>query len=201
MDEFLIEQDAPPVLDAAAAPPTDEWVGEWPQTAQAFEALVDAYLARLVLYASRRLRNIQDAEDVVQDVLVRAYEGRARHSEVREVGAYLYRMTSNACTDVLRRRQRGAQIVPFAGAGHEQLADPQENVAQTLQATEAALRAERLLQRLPAAQAEAIRLRIYGDLTLDEVAKTTGCSINTVCSRLRYGFEKLRRIVAREKQI
>ena len=61
------------------SPPSDDaWDGPWPQSPDEFAGLVDAYLDRLVRYAFRRLGNVQDAEDVVQEVLVRAFADRAK---------------------------------------------------------------------------------------------------------------------------
>ena len=55
-----------------------------------------------------------------------------------------------------------------------------------------------MLGRLPREQAEAIRLRVFDGLRLDEIAELLDCPINTVSSRLRYGFQKLRDAVGRK---
>jgi hypothetical protein len=88
--------------------PTDPRTSGWPQSRDGVAALVDAYANRLVRYAFRQVGNLQDAEDVVQDVFVRAFADRSRRAEVGAVGAYLYRAVGNACTDLLRRRNRAA---------------------------------------------------------------------------------------------
>lgn len=171
----------------------------WPQTHEEFHKLIDTHLDRLLGYAVRRLRDVHDAEDVVQDVFVRAYTERVRHRDVLQVSAYLYRMTSNACSDVLRKRQLRSPMlrlvprsdVPPSGGPASSDRSPSEATSEA----EEAERVERLLGRLPKAQAEAVRLRVFGDLTLAEISLISGCSINTVGSRLRYAFGKLRRIV------
>jgi DNA-directed RNA polymerase specialized sigma24 family protein len=53
--------------------PTDPGTRGWPQSREDVAALVDAYADRLVCYAFRQVGNVQDAEDVVQDVFVRAF--------------------------------------------------------------------------------------------------------------------------------
>ena len=75
-------------------------------------------------------------------------------------------------------------------------ADP----AEIAQAAEALRRAELLLARLPQEQAEAIRLRVFDGLQLSEIAEVLGCPLNTVCSRLRYGFQKLRHLVGEQQE-
>lgn len=182
-----------------ATPPdnTNAWSGEWPQKAADFGRLLDVYLGPLVLYASRRLGNVHDAEDVVQEVFARAFMTRKKRRGVTRVGPYLYRMTANACTDALRKKSSRVRCVPLTEA-RESASSSKQTPSEQITAEEESRRAEKLLQRLPVAQAEAIRLRIFGELDLEEIANVTGRSMNTVSSRLRYGFRKLRRIVTKE---
>jgi hypothetical protein len=80
--------------------------GRWPQSVEQFEVLVEAVQDELVHFAFCRLRSLEDAEDAVQDVLVRAYLEREKRRAVTGVRPYLFRMVANRCTDVLRQRQR-----------------------------------------------------------------------------------------------
>jgi hypothetical protein len=75
----------------------------WPQTVRDFEALVDAYQHELVRYAFSRVGNLQDAEDAVQEVLVRAYRDREKRTRV-------YRF------DALTSRLQGLQVFVHANA-------------------------------------------------------------------------------------
>ncbi|MFC1735093.1 RNA polymerase sigma factor [Candidatus Hydrogenedentota bacterium] len=176
---------------------TDAWTGAWPQSSEEFEGLVEAYLDRLLRYALRRLGNLRDAEDVVQEVFVRAFAERAKRKHISEVGPYLYRMVNNACTDLQRKRSEvsfeevDANIIPYTGR------TPLETVTMDEETTGA----EELLRRLPGKQAEVIRLRVMEGLTLKEISIVVGCSVYTVGSRLRIGFEKLRKIVAKEARV
>ena len=198
MGAFSIGKQMKEAVDAVTPGATDAWPGGWPQSVAEFERLADVYLERLVLYASRRLGSVHDAEDVVQDVFVRAFIIRKKCEAISQVGAYLYRMTSNACMDVLRTRKGRKTLLSLMKADGEGAPSSQTSPSEALRVAEEATRAEQLLQRLPQAQAEVIRLRVFGELDLNEIAKVTGCSTNTANSRLRYGFRKLRRIVIRE---
>jgi RNA polymerase sigma-70 factor (ECF subfamily) len=178
--------------------PTLSWDAGWPKTPDEFRTLVDAYSDRLVGYAFRRVGNLQDAEDVVQDVFVSTYRlAPSRRGELR-VGPYLYRSVANACTDLLRKRKRSAVAREEIG-GQEPIGTCPEPTELAL-AAEELRRAESLLARLPEAQAEVVRLRVFDELRLGEIADVVGCSVNTVCSRLRYGFRKLRRLVPEERR-
>jgi RNA polymerase sigma-70 factor (ECF subfamily) len=173
---------------------TDAWNRAWPQTRREFEALVDACLDRLVRYAFSRLGNLQDAEDVVQEVFVRSFADRSKRKNITAVGPYLYRSVANACTDLLRKRNSG--VVFREEVGVEELLAQGDNPPHVVEAADEFRRAEKLLGCLPQAQAEVIRLRVFEGLRLNEIADVVGCSIHTVCSRLRYGFRKLRNLVA-----
>jgi len=54
------------------------------------------------------------------------------------------------------------------------------------------LEAGELLLRLPGEQREAVVLRIYMGLSFAEIARVTGCGLNTAVSRYRYGLEKIK---------
>jgi RNA polymerase sigma-70 factor (ECF subfamily) len=170
----------------------------WPQSSADVAALVDAYAGRLVYYAFRQLGNRQDAEDVVQQVFVKAFLDHADRSPVLAVGPYLYRSVANACTDVLRRRDCAAAARDALDP--EQLLAAADGPAEIVQAAEGLQRAEALLAQLPGEQAEAIRLRVFDGLRLGEIAEVLGCPVNTVGSRLRYGFQKLRKLVGGEHE-
>jgi RNA polymerase sigma-70 factor (ECF subfamily) len=177
---------------------TPSYDGSWPQTEAEFERLVDAYLDRLVRFALRQLGVVEDAEDVVQNVLIAAYRDRAKRRCVAAVGPYLYRSVANACTDVLRKRQASAvfrEEVDMA-AVFSASASP----ADAAMAADQWRRGAQLLARLPQDQAEVIRLRVFDEPRLSEIAELVGCPVNTVCSKLRYGFQKLRQLLARNEE-
>jgi RNA polymerase sigma-70 factor (ECF subfamily) len=185
---------------ASEQPPArpGEWEGGWPQTLPDYERLVEAFQDRLVRYAFRRLGNLHDAEDVAQEVLVRAYDSREERRQVMCVSAYLYRMASNRCTDHLRMRVRSS--ISTEEMEVMQLSSHQPTGLDEAAAAEELRRIEALLRGIPARQAEVVRLRVLDELHLNEIAEVVGCSLPTVRSRLRYGIEKLREIVVREKE-
>jgi DNA-directed RNA polymerase specialized sigma24 family protein len=85
---------------------------------QEFERLVDAYLDRLVHFARRRVRNVQDAEDIVQNVLTGVFRDRSQRRAVTAVGPYLYRSVANACTDTLPGGKAARASSQGSGRGH-----------------------------------------------------------------------------------
>jgi len=170
----------------------------WPRNRLEFEAMVDANKDRLVRHAYRRLGTFQEAEEVVQDVFTRLFAGLNEPHRVTHVSAYLFRMTSNACTDVLRRRRYAA--VPLDDATAGSLADRRPTPTEHLAALEAWRQAETLIARLPRRQAEIVRLRVFDELRFAEIAEVVGSSLGTVKSRFRHGLERLRRLLPVETE-
>ncbi len=168
----------------------------WPQSIRDFEILIDALQHRLVHFAFCRLQSLEDAEDVVQDALVQAYRDREKHRSVGNVDPFLFRMVANRCTDLLRKRKREAS--PMERGDLEAAVGGAGGAPEPADSSVRLRLVESMLGRLPDRQAEVIRLRVYGNLAFDVVARTVGCSVPTVKSRFRYGIQKLRRVLKQQ---
>jgi len=139
--------------------------------------LVAAHAAALVLFARQRC---DCPEDVVQETFCKLFVLRAPPADP---AAWLFHAVRNAAIDagrVTRRRVRREQTVArpeqwFAGAE-----------ADGLDAAVAALEA------LPAEQREVIVARLWGGLTLEQVASAAGCSVSTAHRRYEAGIAALR---------
>src|SRR6266581_4581618 len=85
---------------------------------KAFEALVDVYQRELLVHCYRMLGSFHDAEDLVQETLLRAWQGRASYDDATGgpgFRAWLYRIATNACLDALKsKRRRVAVVTSFA---------------------------------------------------------------------------------------
>lgn len=190
---------------------TEQWVGQteaeadahpgvtgntWPETPDDMRLFLDEHLDRLVRYAARRLRDFDEGEDAVQDVLTRLLAATSPPS-VHNVVGYLFRAVNNACIDRLRKRPR--LPVSLAEEDAAEVASTLATPAEAALRSEASRRAEELLSLLPEAQAETIRLRVFEGLQLHEIAEATGCGLSTVNTRLRSGFCRLREAVSRNR--
>ena len=149
-------------------------------------------------YAFRRLGSLQDAEDVIQSVLLKAFTERKRLKNISRVVPYLYRMLANACTDFLRKHN-GRQVYL------EELKPVEVSVKGGDCTEEAAVRElariESLMAPLPEEQAEVIRLRVQDRLSFAQIAEMQGCPVATVKSRFRYGLDKLQIELSKEREV
>jgi RNA polymerase sigma-70 factor (ECF subfamily) len=199
MSPGCLSEGAVRALDNGLAWASDPVARGWPQTRQEFEAVVEDLQDRLVRYAFLRLGSLQEAEDIVQEVFVRAYADRRNRRAVTQVRSYLYRMAANACTDLLRKRERSG--VPVETVEAMNLPDGRKSSFEIASALEELQRIEAVLKRLPGRQSEVIRLRVFDELPFVEIAEVLGRSPATVKSRFRYGLRKLRKIVRNEWEV
>ena len=169
----------------------------------AFDRLVGAYLRPLYWHARRLVVVHEDAEDVVQETFVRAYDriGTFRGGS-DEMGAWLYRIARNLAVDSFRA-EKGENVVAADDADYDVL-NRRELAEDTIEDVMVDLQIEedlrRLVDRLPDVQRQVLEMRYYQDLSFKEIAEITGVSINTALGRMRYAILNLRRM-AKENRV
>jgi RNA polymerase sigma-70 factor (ECF subfamily) len=92
--------------------------GAAPLAAAAFDAAVERSRRELFVHAYRMLASHQDAEDAVQEALLRAWRGRHTYGARAGVRARLYRITTNVCLDLLKGRPRRVLPYDVVASGH-----------------------------------------------------------------------------------
>ena len=98
--------------------------------AAAFTQLVDPHRSELHVHAYRMLGSLHDADDALQDALLRAWRGLHTFDGGRPLRPWLYRITTNVCLDMLGRRK--ARILPI---DHGPSSDPDAGAGDPLPAT------------------------------------------------------------------
>ncbi|MEV0677075.1 SigE family RNA polymerase sigma factor [Actinosynnema sp. NPDC050436] len=151
--------------------------------AASFDQFVHEHQQGLVRYAVLLSGSRADAEDVVQEVLVRVYP---RWGDLTPATAYAYvrRAVTNEYLS-WRRRWSTRHIRPAGG-------DLPEGAHVDDLPEERDERLWRLLQALPRQQRAAVVLRYYEDLTDEEIAGVLGCRLPTVRSHVSRGLAGLR---------
>jgi len=91
---------------------------------QTFGALVEPHRHELQAHAYRMLGSVQEAEDLVQDTFLRAWQRRDTYAGRAPLRAWLYRITTNLCLDRLDQRQQPGRTLPQARQAPSSGADP-----------------------------------------------------------------------------
>ena len=177
---------------------------------EAFQELTDPYRRELHAHCYRILGSFQDAEDVLQETLLSAWQSLDRF-DGRSLRAWLYRIATNRCLNYLRDASRRPRLgegsesrSPFANA---RLSDepwwlepyPDAYIADVTLSPEARYDARESialsfvagLQRLPAQQRTALVLRDVLGFPVAEIAEildSTPAAVNSALQRARVGF-------------
>ncbi|MDE6135617.1 MAG: RNA polymerase sigma factor [Muribaculaceae bacterium] len=148
--------------------------------------ILEAEKDKLFQYASYRLHDIRDVEDVMQNVYVKLIDKPELFGRVENKKAYIYRIVCNECTNVLREKSR-----TFLYDGDD-FAKLEPEGLQPENFEEEFMIINRLLAILPQEQADAIRLRLHSGLSYQEIADVMDVPLPTAKARFRYGIEKIR---------
>ena len=155
----------------------------------ALRAAFNRYGGLVHAIALRRLGTPQDAEDVTQQVFVRAWRGRAGLDLERgTLGAWLVGITRRQIAERLASRRRDFELADRVGrlSSVPPPAPAPDSVVEALAVADE-------LNHLPDQVGTVVRLAFFDDLTHQQIAALTGLPLGTVKSHLRRGLERLRR--------
>jgi RNA polymerase sigma factor (sigma-70 family) len=154
---------------------------------------IETSIPSLRRYARALLRNPQDADDLVHDVLVRALDHMHTHHADAPVRPWLLTIMHNLHVSWLRRAKVRGNSVPMESVNDVHLSrqPTQETDLQCKETMQA-------FDRLPREHQDVLLLVCVEDLSYAEVATALGIPIGTVMSRLSRGRERLRQLMGSE---
>ena len=157
----------------------------------AVQALMARKLSRMLALARRMLGDPAEAEDVAQEVFLRAWkQARVWKPGAGKFDTWMHRVALNLCYDPLRRRREDPTAEP------PEQADPARSAEAGLIADAAAERVRAAIQALPERQRDALILCHYQELSNIEAADLLGVSVEAVESLLSRGRRALRSALA-----
>lgn len=146
---------------------------------------------KLQLFARQQTRCDEDARDVLQDAMIRVWRaGRVgeRAPALGEAFTAIRRLAIDQARSSRRRREREMKALSD-GSGNAD--DPRTWFDPAVSDTHREIAVA--VQRLPEPLQSVMVLRIWGELTFEEIGATLEIPMNTAASRYRYGLERLRR--------
>jgi RNA polymerase sigma-70 factor, ECF subfamily len=165
---------------------------------QEFEHVVSRGLPRFRRLALRWLRNVEDAEDVVQDALLSAFRHIAQFNGRAQMSTWLTAIVINAARMQLRRRARSKTFsfeeVSPSGEGtiSQGIADSKPTQEKDLERRELCELVIKLTGRLPRSQRAALELRVWHNLSIQQVASVQKVAVGTIKARLSRGRAELK---------
>ena len=154
---------------------------------RAFTALVDRHAGACLRYATRMLGSVEDAEDVTQDSLYRAYRALASYEHSTAFRTWLMAILINRCRSMLLYRGRREERVRV-DTDRVNLATVDADVDRM--ATRVAI--DRALAGLDPDLREAFLLKHVEQLNYDEMAEATGLGVSALKMRVKRACDRLR---------
>lgn len=164
----------------------------------AFEALFERYRTMAYRFAYQMVGRRDDAEDVVQEAFVRAYQNLHRYRDEAKFTTWLLRIVTNLCTDEARKHQRRTALEQQESAGAldwmtiGEIDDPVQNLEEDRR--KVALR--KAMGALPAHHRTMIVLRDIEEKEYPEIAKIVGCTVGGAKLRVLRARRALRERIA-----
>jgi RNA polymerase sigma-70 factor (ECF subfamily) len=162
----------------------------------AFRVLVERHSRSIFRLAYRITGREQDAEDLVQDTLLRAFQQLDRFEARSSFGTWLYRIAVNCSLDLLRKRRPREESLDSSDSESEVLRIANGPLPDRLVfSTEVQGRIEAALNRLTPVERAAFVLRHFEEMPVKEVGQALGLGTGPTKNTLFRAVQKIRRIL------
>jgi RNA polymerase sigma-70 factor, ECF subfamily len=193
-----VVQPSPAVVERAALAELDE--GQLVAAClagqgEAFDLIVERHRRTVYLLCYRFVGNHEDASDLSQDVFVRAYKGLGRFRGQASLGTWLYRIGVNVCLNRVSAKRPLTESIDARPHLDERAIDP----AVELLRGERAAEVRAAIGQLPRKQRVTVILRVYHELSHEEIAGILGSSVGAVKANFFHALGNLKRFLATEK--
>ncbi len=168
---------------------------------KAFDKVYDRYHRQIYNFIKKQVVQRAAAEDIMQEVFVRLFRSARRFDPDKQLSSYLYKIAVN---EVRRHYQKASISQGFSLneplSGEDDTREridlmPDERQMPDVQVREEFARRtlRQLIDRLPPEQKMVVLLKVYDEMTFEEIAQIMDRPLSTVLSRMRYALQKLRR--------
>jgi RNA polymerase sigma-70 factor (ECF subfamily) len=154
---------------------------------EAFDELMERYQRDIYRLCFRYVGNPEDAGDMAQETFIRAYKAIGRFRGQSAFSTWLYRIAVNACLNFRSARRPAAAELPA------ELPDRGESTLVRLEEEERSREVRRAVSELPDRQRATLILKVFHELTHQEVAEILGSSVGTVKANLFHALANLRK--------
>lgn len=167
-----------------------------------FARLVESYSGVIYRLALKMLENSQDAEDVLQETFIKAYNGLAGFDGRSSLSTWLYRIATNEALMLLRRRKHIQVSIEEPATGASEESEPLQIVdwcclpEEELLSSESQAYLDRAVDKLPDSLKVVFLLRDIEGLSTAETAEVLGLSETAVKTRLSRARLRLRELLS-----
>lgn len=163
---------------------------------KAFQVIYEQLCAGVFLLANKMLLNIQEAQDVCADSFIKLFQAEKKFDDLQNIKAFLYRITRNACLDLIRKQERHS-------IGNKQLRylmEQQDDILKNENEVELAATIYKSIENLPKKCRKIFEMTIMG-FDYQEIADHLNISVNTVRNQKARGLKLLRIALLSETEL
>lgn len=157
-----------------------------------FERLVARYQNKIMGYAARMLSDREEAEDVTQEVFIKAYRSLDSFRGESSFSTWIYRIATNLCIDRLRKKKRSPQqaysldepMDKDEEKGSREIPDVSTEPTRSIEKEELRARVREMVAEMPEKLRAVLIMCDMQGMAYEDIAKVLNCPVGTVKSRL-----------------
>src|SRR5262252_5783721 len=164
---------------------------------EAFDVIVERHRRHVYQLCYRFVGNHEDASDLAQDVFVRAYRGLRTFKSQSSLATWLYRIGVNVC---LNRVSVKKPVMEHIDARPHVDTKRESQVDRVLR-EERGVQVRAAIAQLPPKQRATLVLRMYQELSHEEIAQVLGSSVGAVKANFFHALGNLKKILGTEEDL
>lgn len=174
---------------------------------QAFETLIKSHQNKVYNIALRMTKDPEDARELSQDALVRAFIAIKKFRGDSSFATWLYRITMNVCTDFLRKKSKAVVFSIDQGiSGYEneqtlQFADDKPGPDDISEKNQLKKLVRDAMDMLPPEHRQVLVLRDLMDMPYKDIAHTLNVNEGTIKSRINRARESLKKVITGRSEL
>jgi RNA polymerase sigma-70 factor, ECF subfamily len=162
----------------------------------AFGPLMQIYRRQLFSYLFKLSGERTQAEDLMQETLIKTWSGIKKYSERQKFSSWLFTIAHNTAMDNLRKRNKDYMLSDIEPDELQGTNDPHKEFI----LNERNAMIEKAMVTLSNKQKEVFLLRLYGEMSFKEISDLTKQPLNTVLSHMHYSVKKIKKILGNENE-
>ena len=161
----------------------------------AYNLIVRKYQERLYYHIRRMVITHEDADDVVQNTLIKAWKGLPKFKEEAQLYTWLYRIATNESITFLNKKNKRF-FIPIVDVEHE-LSQSLESDEQ-YSGDEIQLTLQKAILTLPEKQRLVFNMRYYDEMKYDEIAEVLGTSVGALKASYHHAVKKIENYIKKD---
>jgi RNA polymerase sigma-70 factor (ECF subfamily) len=161
----------------------------------AFDVIVQRHRRPIYQLCYRFVGNHEDASDLSQDVFLRAFRGLRSFRGGSSLGTWLHRIAVNVCLNRVSVKRPASEPIE----DHQPVDHRTESAPERMMREERAARVRAAIGLLPKKQRAALVLRMYREMSHQEIADVLGSSVGAVKANVFHALANLKKLLQSEK--